>query len=93
MPESGSGFNDKISHLLAYLFLTCWFSLLVGNQRQIIALVILLFAYGLLIEGLQSLTDYRAAELADLAANLSGIALAMPLCLLPWHQRLRRYFG
>ncbi len=93
LPESGTGVNDKLSHLLAYLFLTCWFSLLTGNRLQVILLVMLLFAYGLIIEGLQSLTSYRTAELADLVANLSGIALAMPLYLLPWHQRLRNYFS
>ena len=93
LPESGTGVNDKLSHLLAYLFLSSWFSLLTGNRLQLIVLVMLLFAYGLIIEGLQSLTSYRTAELADLFANLSGIALAMPLYLLPWHQRLRNYFS
>ena len=77
---------------LPTFFLTGWFSLLVGSRQQLAVLVMLLFVYGLLIEGLQSLTVHRSAELADLVANLSGIALATPLYLLPWHLRLRNYF-
>jgi len=38
-----------------------------------------LLAYGLLIEGLQSLTDYRSAELGDMLANATGLGLG---CLL-----------
>ena len=93
LPESGTGVNDKLSHVLAYLYVTTWFALLACQRLHLIAVVILLFFYGLLIELLQALTSYRMAELADLVANLSGIALAMPLYRLSWFRRLRDYLS
>ncbi|MEZ0121159.1 MAG: VanZ family protein [Candidatus Reddybacter sp.] len=70
---------DKIIHLSTYalLYICAWLAfpgallswMLHGS----------LLAYGLLIEGLQSLTDYRSAELADMLANATGLGLG---CLL-----------
>ncbi len=70
---------DKIIHLSTYalLYICAWLAfpgtflswMLHGS----------LLAYGLLIEGLQSLTNYRTAEFADLLANATGLGLG---CLL-----------
>ena len=73
-----------------YLFLTLWFSLLVGKKEQLLQLVTGLLIFGCLIELLQSLTGYRVAEWADLAANLAGIAVGLPFYLLPAHRVLRQ---
>ncbi len=89
MPDSGTGVNDKLSHLLTYFFLTSWFSVLINRQAQLLWLVICMLAYGGLIEAMQSLTSYRTAEWADVAANFAGIALAMPLYLMPLHRKMR----
>lgn len=90
IPVSGTGVNDKLSHVLTYLFLALWFSFLVSERGRLIGLVLGLLFFGALIELLQSLTSYRTAEWADLAANLSGIAIAMPFYLLPLHRLLRQ---
>ena len=59
------------------------------------AKVMLILGYGVLIELLQSLTDYRSASLADLVADSLGIASyllitpllkQLPLCRLRWKQ-------
>ncbi len=70
---------DKIIHLSTYalLYICAWLAfpgallswMLHGS----------LLAYGLLIEGLQSLTSYRSAELGDMLANATGLGLG---CLL-----------
>ena len=70
---------DKIIHLSTYalLYICAWLAfpgallswMLYGS----------LLAYGLLIEGLQSLTSYRSGELGDMLANATGLGLG---CLL-----------
>ena len=89
IPISGTGVNDKWSHLLTYLFLAVWFSLLL-QQKQLAWLALGLLIFGIVIEALQSLTSYRSAELGDIAANATGILLGLPLYLLPLHARGRR---
>ena len=91
LPESGTGVNDKVSHLLAYFFLTNWFSLLIVRKPQLLSLAAMLLTYGVIIELLQGLSGYRSAEFADVVANLSGIAIGCVGYLLPVHQRLRNY--
>lgn len=69
---------DKANHALAYFFLA-WlgdrsFSLPPSN-RLYMALFLGLFAYGVLIEGLQSQIPSRQASLLDMVANGTGLML------------------
>jgi VanZ family protein len=72
--------GDKLNHLLAYVLLTTWFGqLLPASVRARAGLLLALVAYGASIEGLQSLTGYRSAEWADMAANITGMVLGLGL--------------
>ena len=70
---------DKIIHLSTYalLYICAWLAF----PGALLSWVLhgSLLAYGLLIEGLQSLTTYRSAELGDMLANATGLGLG---CLL-----------
>lgn len=71
--------GDKLQHALAYLLLTGWFAQLLQGWRARGLLTVGLLGLGVLVEGLQSLTTWRSAELADLLANTCGIALGLLL--------------
>ncbi|MBQ0720086.1 MAG: VanZ family protein [Gammaproteobacteria bacterium] len=70
---------DKIIHLSTYalLYICAWLAF--PGAFLSWTLHGSLLAYGLMIEGLQSLTSYRSAELADMLANATGLGLG---CLL-----------
>ncbi len=70
---------DKIIHLSAYalLYICAWLAFPGALLNWMLHSSLL--AYGLLIEGLQSLTSYRTAELGDVLANATGLGLG---CLL-----------
>ena len=70
---------DKVIHLSSYalLYISAWLAF--PGALLSWPLHGALLAYGLLIEGLQSLTDYRSAEFADMIANATGLGLG---CLL-----------
>lgn len=92
--QQGGGFEykDKIEHLIAYLVQVLALAILFPQQRWRV-LAWFLFQ-GAVIEGLQSLTSYRSAELADMAANtlgmLLGLALSFTTPALWLARRLRR---
>lgn len=88
-PPADLGVDDKLSHLLTYFVLGAWFALLAANRRLLAWSVVGLLLYGLLLELLQGLTDYRYAEWADLAANGAGIGAGAVVFFTP----LRRWFG
>ena len=92
-PDTAIEVNDKLSHFIAWLLLTSWFSLLIKQRGNLLLLVLGLLAYGAFIEVLQSLTSYRFAEWADLVANLAGIAVATPLYLMPLHRKIREFLN
>jgi VanZ family protein len=73
MPEVGV--SDKLSHVVTYVFLAGWFSLLAPGWRVLAVTVIGLMAYGIVLELLQGMTSYRYLEWADMLANGSGIAI------------------
>jgi VanZ family protein len=76
--------SDKLNHAIAYLVLMLYFGQLVGAQwRSRAAVVAGLIGYGIAIELLQALLPLRVAELADLVANVSGIAIGMLLLQTP----------
>ena len=72
-------YQDKFSHALAYFTLMSWFAQIYHDrfQRNMIAVVFLLM--GLLMEYIQSFDPQRMAEMADMLANASGVALGLVL--------------
>lgn len=70
MPTTGW---DKSNHLLAFSVLTVLGCL--SYPGRTLRVVVGLFAYGALIEVLQSFTSYRSAELVDLFADSIGLAI------------------
>lgn len=74
-------YEDKFYHALAYFSLMIWFAQIYHDkfQRNMIALV-LLFMGGSL-EYFQSFDPNRVAELGDLVANATGVALGFTLAL------------
>lgn len=93
LPAPDVGVGDKLSHLVTYLVLAGWFSLLAVNWRQLVLTVIGLLAYGGLIELLQGLTSYRYPEWADLLANGIGIAVGILFYFSPLSGLLRMVDG
>lgn len=76
--------GDKLNHALAYLVLMLYFGQLVGADWRRRAVVVAgLIGYGIAIELLQALLPLRVAELADLAANATGIAIGLLLLRTP----------
>ena len=72
--------NDKLAHLISYLFFYfLWHNLFnhLFNTKGLIYLVIFSFFFGAFIElGQKYLTLTRNAEFSDIAYNLIGIQLA-----------------
>lgn len=64
---------DKTNHLLAFAVLA-WLGC-ISFPKRIIFLLLALFAFGALIEALQSLTPHRSAEWGDLLADGVGLFL------------------
>ncbi|MCU0755122.1 MAG: VanZ family protein [Xanthomonadales bacterium] len=71
--------GDKLQHALAYLLLAGGYAQLLEGWRSRAWLAASLLLLGVLVEGLQSLTPWRSAELADLLANSVGITLGLLL--------------
>ena len=74
-PKIGWEEGDKLQHLVAYTSLMIWFAQVRtgGAERRITAL--LLLAMGVALELVQGLTGYRFMSLADMAANMAGVAV------------------
>lgn len=75
-------YTDKIWHALTYACLMFWFVQLFRWKRNWL-LALGFMAMGVLIEGLQYLTGYRTAELADVLANTSGVLAGWALFRTP----------
>lgn len=69
--------TDKIKHALAYASLSAPAWIGFAATRGWIAVVGASLGYGLLFEGLQSLTPDRTASLADMVANSVGVAVGV----------------
>lgn len=76
-PDAPTTGWDKTNHLLAFATLAV-LGCLAYPERIPITLLVLL-AYGALIEVLQSFTDYRSAEWADLLADALGLVVGWGL--------------
>jgi len=74
---------DKFQHILAYVALAFWFGSIVVRRRYLL-LVVALMCFGVCIELLQGQMGWgRQADLFDLGANATGIAVGMLLALTP----------
>jgi VanZ family protein len=90
-PDLNIPSGDKLNHAIAYVVLTLYFGQLVGTAlRRRLLLIAALIVYGISIEGLQSMLPPRSAELADLAANLTGMAIGWRLLSTPLGRVLDR---
>jgi VanZ family protein len=74
-------FSDKVLHFAAYALLGVAAALAQRTPRIVLS-VVLLSAFGLLIEILQGMTDYRSFDLRDLVADMLGAAVGLLVGLL-----------
>lgn len=70
--------SDKVLHLVVFCGLMVWFAALFP-RRHYLAVLIALLLYGLLMEFLQSMVPDRAAEFADVVADIAGLLLGWVL--------------
>lgn len=75
VPEVGGG--DKLSHFLAYAALSIAFSLIIRQRKSLRWILFGLIAFGVLMEYLQGLTDYRYADPEDAVANSIGVIFGL----------------
>ena len=71
-------FSDKLGHAVTYGGLTVWFCG-IYPRRMAPRVAVALFLVGVAVEGMQSLTESRSPEMADLAANAAGILIGLAL--------------
>jgi len=78
-PEiSAFKFTDVVLHAFAFTYLS--FAMrLAYERRSLLQTFVVLFAYGLLIELVQSLEPERTAELKDLLVDVAGIGMGLLL--------------
>lgn len=89
LPAPDVGVSDKLSHVITYLVLACWFSLLAVNRAALCWTALGLLAYGMLMELLQGMTSYRYAEWGDVLANGAGVVLGSLFYFSPLSRLLR----
>ena len=83
MPLPDAGVGDKISHVVTYIALAGYFSVLARQARALYRVAVGIMVYGALIEIAQGLTGYRNAEWGDLLANGVGTAVGVTLHFTP----------
>ena len=76
VPDGPAG-NDKLAHVIMYAIPSSWFSLIVMRRTSLVWIFVALMSYGLLMEFLQGLTDYRSAEFGDAMANGLGAIIGL----------------
>jgi VanZ family protein len=89
LPAPDVGVSDKLSHVITYLVLAGWFSLLATNRVALCWTAIGLLAYGMLMELLQGTTGYRYAEWGDVLANGAGVVAGSLFYFSPLPRLLR----
>ncbi|HEY9102494.1 VanZ family protein [Chitinimonas sp.] len=79
--------GDKWQHLAGYAVLAGWWVLTLPHHR--LAVWLGAAGYGVLMECLQGLTDYRSFDVLDMLANGTGalLGLAGASLLLAWYRR------
>jgi len=88
-PVPDIGVSDKFAHFVTYAMLSGWFSLLVIRRASLGWVVVGLIAYGIAIEGLQGMTDYRLPEWGDVVANSTGVLLGTLVFFTPLYRLMR----
>ena len=71
--------GDKAGHLAAYGLLMFWFAQLYARARARIAYAAGFIALGVALELAQGALGYRSFDLADILANMLGVALGWAL--------------
>ncbi len=69
------GLNDKLSHLIAFLFLSFLTDYSFPEKNFSFLIIYSLGAYGLLIECIQYFLPYRTFSFLDFLADLAGVLL------------------
>lgn len=64
---------DKWAHATAYVGFSLQAGFIANSYKQYLLWIIGFMMFGVLIEGLQSLTSYRDASIADEFANIYGL--------------------
>lgn len=82
--------SDKLGHMLAWLALAGWWSLLLRRRPWATALALL--ALGALLETLQAMLPWRQFEPADLVANLAGVLAGAALARGRGRKLFARFF-
>jgi len=90
IPAPDLGGNDKFGHFFSYALLSAYLSLLVEQRKSLWRILFGLIAYGLLLEFLQSLTDYRSGDLADALANSLGVITGLAFYFSPLRRLLKK---
>lgn len=67
--------SDKLGHLATYALVTLWFAQPYTGLRQRIWLALGMVALGIALEYAQRATGYRSFEVADMAADVLGVAI------------------
>ena len=71
------GGSDKLGHFLSYAFLSIAFSLIIRKRKSLWWVLLGLILFGILMEYLQSLTEYRYADPRDALANSLGVVFGL----------------
>lgn len=66
--------NDKIEHILAYAALMSWFVNLYAETAPRVRIAACLIALGVALEFVQRWSGYRTFEVADMVADVVGVA-------------------
>ena len=79
--ELGFPYQDKLFHAIAYFTLMAWFSQIYHDKFQRNMIAVVLVFMGVTLEYLQSFDANRYSEIADIVANITGVALGLALAL------------
>ncbi len=79
--ELGFPYQDKFFHAIAYFTLMAWFSQIYHDKFQRNMIAVVLVFMGVTLEYLQSFDANRYSEIADIVANITGVALGLALAL------------
>jgi len=90
IPVPDLGGSDKFGHFFSYAMLSAYLSLLVEQRKSLWRILFGLIAYGLFLEFMQSLTDYRSGDLADALANSLGVTTGLAFYFSPLRRILRK---
>ncbi len=91
IPSPDIGVSDKSLHFITYFMLSAGFSTLVRFNRSMILVIVGLIGYGILLEFLQGMTEYRFMESYDMLANSAGVicGLIVRLSFVPeWFRKI-----